>query len=137
MLQRREQSVVEETSINVVPMVDVMLVLVIFFVVTTSFVDDMNLDIDRPTAKSATPSETQAIRIFIDSSGDTYLDDDPVQAWMIQTQLDILLEASTSDSVLVVTDEAVPAKRLVEVVDQARLAGAEVGVATRAEAGSG
>lgn len=135
MLRRRQQSIVEEASINVVPMVDVMLVLVIFFVVTTSFVDDMNLDIDRPTAKSATPSETQAIRVFIDSSGDTYLDDKPVQVWMIQTQLKDLLEASTSDSVLVVTDEAVPAKRLIEVVDQARLAGADVGVATRAEAG--
>ncbi|MBA2493042.1 MAG: ExbD/TolR family protein [Gammaproteobacteria bacterium] len=137
MLQRRESSVAEETSINVVPMVDIMLVLVIFFVVTTSFVDDMNLDIDRPTAKSATPSETQAIRLFIDSSGDTYLDGAPVQVWMIQTQLDLLLEASTSDSVLVVTDDSVPAKRLIEVVDQARLAGAQVGVATSAESGGG
>lgn len=137
MLQRRESSVAEETSINVVPMVDIMLVLVIFFVVTTSFVDDMNLDIHRPTAKSATPSETQAIRLFIDSSGDTYLDGAPVQVWMIQTQLDLLLEASTSDSVLVVTDDSVPAKRLIEVVDQARLAGAQVGVATSAESGSG
>lgn len=38
---------------------------------------------------------------------------------------------------LVVTDEGVPAGRLVEVVDQARQAGAEVGVATRGEAGEG
>jgi biopolymer transport protein ExbD len=49
-----------------------------------------------------------------------------------------MLKATTGKSVLVITDDGVPAGRLVEVVDQARLAGAQdVGVATVAEAGPG
>ena len=49
-----------------------------------------------------------------------------------------LLKGMTAKSVLVVTDEVVPAGRLVEVVDQARLAGADdIGVATSVEAGEG
>jgi len=56
----------------------------------------------------------------------------------VQSRIRDLLDASTSKSVLVVTDEGVPAGRLVEVVDQARLAGAtDVGVATVQEAGEG
>ena len=58
--------------------------------------------------------------------------------WVIQSRLRDLLKAQSQKSVLVVTDEAVPSGKLVEVVDQARLAGAEdIGVATGAEAGEG
>jgi biopolymer transport protein ExbD len=67
-----------------------------------------------------------------------YLDGEPVQIWVIQSRVRDLLASSTNKSVLVVTDEGVPSGRLVEVVDQARLAGAEdVGVATEQEAGAG
>jgi biopolymer transport protein ExbD len=56
--------------------------------------------------------------------------------WVIQSRLRDLLKAQTQKSVLVVTDEVVPSGRLVEVVDQARLAGAEdIGVATAEETG--
>ena len=55
-----------------------------------------------------------------------------MQTWVIQSRLKDLLEVSTGGSVLVVTDGNVPSQKLVEVVDQARLAGAsDVGVATR------
>lgn len=136
MLRRREESE-DNQGFDITPLIDIVFILLIFFMVSTTFVKDMNLEIERPTAKSASAAETEAIRLYIDSGGDTYLDGEPVQVWMIQGRLTDLLEASTSDSVLVVTDDSIPAKRLVEVVDQARLAGAQVGVATRGEAGAG
>jgi len=134
MRQRAQRD--DQQSIDISPLIDMVFILLIFFMVSTTFVKDMDLDIDRPTAKSAEPSSTKSIRLYIDSSGDTYLDGDPIRTWMIQSRLRDLLSASTSDTVLVVTDDSVTAKRLVEVVDQARLAGATVGVATREEAGS-
>ena len=61
-----------------------------------------------------------------------------MRVWVIQSRVRDLLASSTTQSVLVVTDDQVPAGRLVEVVDQARRAGAsDVGVATVEEAGSG
>jgi len=125
-------------DINISPMIDMVFILLIFFMVSTTFIKDMKLDLDRPAASSSVTASTKAIRLYIDSSGDTYLDGEPVRLWVIQSRLRDMLRAQTGKSVLVVTDDGVPAGRLVEVVDQARLAGAQdVGVATVAEAGAG
>lgn len=125
-------------DINISPLIDMVFILLIFFMVSTTFVKDMKLDLERPAASSSSTASTKAIRLYIDSSGDTYLDGEPVRVWVIQSRLRDMLRATTGKSVLVVTDDGVPAGRLVEVVDQARLAGAQdVGVATVAEAGAG
>ncbi len=125
-------------DINISPLIDMVFILLIFFMVSTTFVKDMKLDLERPAASSSSTASTKAIRLYIDSSGDTYLDGEPVRIWVIQSRLRDMLRATTGKSVLVVTDDGVPAGRLVEVVDQARLAGAQdVGVATVAEAGAG
>lgn len=125
-------------DINISPLIDMVFILLIFFMVSTTFVKDMKLDLDRPAASSAVSASTKAIRLYIDSSGETYLDGEPVRMWVIQSRLRDQLKSSTAKSVLVITDDGVPAGKLVEVVDQARLAGAtDVGVATVAEAGAG
>lgn len=125
-------------DINLSPLIDMVFILLIFFMVSTTFIKDMKLDLERPAASSSVTASTKAIRLYIDSAGDTYLDGEPVRAWVIQSRLRDMLRTRTGKSVLVVTDDGVPAGRLVEVVDQARLAGAQdVGVATVAEAGAG
>ncbi len=125
-----------ETQVDIAPMIDIVFILLIFFMVTTTFVKDMKLDLERPNASSASSASTKAIRLFIDQHGDTYLDGEPVRIWLIQSKLRDLLASSTSKTVLVVTDEGVPSGKLVEVVDQARLSGAQsVAVATEKEAG--
>ncbi len=125
-----------EAAIDLTPMIDMVFILLIFFMVTASFVKDIKLELERPKASSAVTASSKAIRLFIDRSGDTYLDGEPIRLWLIQSKLRDLLNNASSKVVLVVTDEGVPAGRLVEVVDQARLAGAEsVGIATKKEAG--
>jgi biopolymer transport protein ExbD len=127
-----------EAVIDMTPMIDMVFILLIFFMVSTTFVKDMQIDIERPGAATQTVSSTKAVRLYIDKAGEVYLDGQPVRVWVIASRVRDLLAGQTSKSVLVVTDEGVPAGRLVEVVDQARQAGAEdVGVATRSEAGEG
>lgn len=131
----RERTDVSGT-LDISPLIDIVFILLIFFMVTTTFVKDMKLELERPSAASVTLASTKAIRLYIDKSGDTYLDGEPIRIWLIQSKLRDLLKASAEAGVLVVTDEGVPAGKLVEVVDQARLAGAKnVGVATLKEAG--
>lgn len=133
---RYNEPIEPDTTIDLAPMIDIVFILLIFFIVTTTFVKDMKLDLERPKANSSTTVSSKAIRLFIDQSGEIYMDGEPVRLWLIQSKLRDLLSTSTGKTVLVVTDEGVPAGRLVEVVDQARLAGAEsVGVATEKEAG--
>ena len=127
-----------EQRIDISPLIDMVFILLIFFMVSTTFVKDMKLELDRPTASTATLASTQAIRLYIDNAGDTYLDGQPIRVWVIQSRLRDLLSGAAQQSVLVVTDDRVPAGRLIEVVDQARRAGAQdVGVATVDEAGAG
>ncbi len=136
-LRYRERQSAEQ-GIDISPLIDMVFILLIFFMVTTTFVKDAKIDIDRPQASSATTASTKAVRLYIDKSGETYLNGDPIQVWVIQSRLRDLLKGSTQKSVLVVTDEVVPSNRLIEVVDQARMAGAsDVGVATVLEAGAG
>ncbi len=133
---RYNEPIEADTTIDIGPMIDIVFILLIFFMVTTTFVKDMKLELERPKASSALAVSSKAIRLFIDQAGNTYMDGEPVRLWLIQSKLRDLLSTSTSKIVLVVTDEGVSAGKLVEVVDQARLAGAEsVGVATKKEAG--
>jgi len=125
-------------DINISPLIDMVFILLIFFMVSTTFVKDMKLELERPAAASGVTASTKAVRLYIDVNGDTFLDGAPIQIWVLQSRLRDLLKTMTAKAVLVVTDEGVPAGRLVEVVDQARLAGAtDVGVATVKEAGAG
>ncbi|MGF1508292.1 MAG: ExbD/TolR family protein [Myxococcota bacterium] len=131
--RRRAQG---EQGIDISPLIDMVFILLIFFMVSTTFVKDMDLDINRPKASSATVASTKAVRIYIARDGSTYLDGQPIRVWMIQSRVKELLEAGSSENVLVVADTGVTADKLVEVVDQARLAGAQdVGVATEQEVG--
>lgn len=134
---RRERKAVD-TAIDLTPMIDMTFILLIFFMVATTFQKDLKIDINRPGASSGQVASTKAVKVYVDKQGQAYLEGEPVQVWVIQSRLRDILKGQTQKSVLVVTDEIVPSGKLVEVVDQARLAGAEdIGVATGAEAGEG
>lgn len=127
----------DEAQIDMSPLIDMVFILLIFFMVTTTFVKDMKLDLDRPSASSAASASTKSIRVFIDKFGDIYVDNQPVRIYTLQSKLRDMLRVSTDKSILVVTDESVAAKLVLEVIDQSRLAGAtDVGVATEQESGA-
>lgn len=124
----------EEGQIDISPLIDMVFILLIFFMVTTTFVKDMKLDLDRPSASSSASASTKATRVFIDKLGDVYVDNQPVRIYSLQSKLRDMLRVSTDKSVLVVTDENVAAKLVLEVIDQCKLSGAtDVGVATEQE----
>lgn len=126
-----------DRQIDMSPLIDMVFILLIFFMVTTTFVKDMKLELNRPSASSGEAASSKSTRVFIDKFGDIYLDEQSVRLYTLQSKLRDTLRASTEKTVLVVTDESVPAKRVLEVIDQIKLAGAtDVGVATDQETGS-
>lgn len=133
---RRRRQAEEIGSIDISPLIDMVFILLIFFMVSTTFVKDMKIDIERPGASSAERASSKALRVNIDSTSNIYIDGTPVRPWMVQSRVREFLDSGASKQVLVITDRRVAAERLVEVVDQCRLAGAtDVGVATEKEAG--
>ncbi len=131
---RRKKS--EKKDIDISPLIDVVFILLIFFMVSTTFIKDTQLDLERPSAASGQKASTAALRVVLDQRGQIFVDDTPVKPWMVQTRVRQHLRESSDGAVLVVADRRVVAEKLIEVVDQCRLAGAaDVGVVTDAEAG--
>ncbi len=123
-------------DLDISPLIDVVFILLIFFMVTTTFVKDMQLELERPSASSSTRASSKALRVYIDRNAAFYVNEAPVQPWMLQSRVRDFLRDATEASILVVTDRGVPAEKLIEAVDACRLAGAkDVGVITQAEAG--
>ena len=135
-MSRRRNAEHSDPHIDVVPLIDCILVLLIFFMVTTTFAKDAELQIERPSAKSAEPASSKALRVFIDRSLNVTINEAPVRPWMIQSRVREAISGAADKTVLVVSDRRVPAEKLVEVVDQCRLGGAkDIGVVTDAEEG--
>jgi biopolymer transport protein ExbD len=132
-LRRKEQTV---NNIDVSPLIDMVFILLIFFMVTTTFVKDMKLDLDRPTAASASLLDEKVIRVYIDNNREVFIDNQPIKVWAIQSKLRDLLRSSTSKAVLVVSDTDIPVESLIDVIDECKLSGAkDVAVSTTKELG--
>ncbi len=126
----------EARDIDISPLIDMVFILLIFFMVSTTFVKDAKVDLDRPSAASAERASSKAIRISIDKAQTVYMDDVPVRPWMVQSRVKERLAGGADTSVLVIADRNTPAQKLIEVVDACRLAGAvDIGVVTDLEQG--
>jgi biopolymer transport protein ExbD len=124
----------QSKDIDISPLIDVVFILLIFFMVSTTFVKDAQLDLERPSAQSAEKSNAESIRVSIDRHGTIFIGDMPVRSWMLQGRLRDLMRSGASKDILVSTDRSVAADLLIEVVDQCRMAGADhVGVVTDRE----
>jgi len=131
---RRNESSVD--NIDVSPLIDMVFILLIFFMVTTTFVKDMKLDLNRPSASSASMIKDKVIRIYIDQDREVYIDNQPVKVWALQSKLRELLRNTTQKNILVVTDSEIPVATLIDVVDECKMSGAEdVAVSTSKEMG--
>lgn len=126
----------EDAGIDMSPLIDMVFILLIFFMVSTTFTKDMKLDLERPNAASASAASDKSIKVYIDENSDIYVDGESVRVWVLQGKIRDLIRSGKSNSILVVTDKNVVSQRLIEVVDQVKLAGAkDVSVATSTEVG--
>jgi len=125
-----------DQAVDISPLIDMVFILLIFFMVSTTFVKDMKLDLERPGASSAVRASSKVIKVYLDNQAQTYIDNQPIKVWAIQSKLRDMLRNAAEKSVLVVTDESVAVEKLIEVIDQCRLAGArDVAVAAKKEVG--
>ena len=125
-----------EANIELAPLIDMVFILLIFFMVTTTFQKDFQVELQRPSAASASRSSAKSLRVVVDASGGIYVDGEPIRPWVLQSRVRQLLSHNPEGQVLVIADRGLRSGTLIEVVDQIRLAGAkDVGVATDREFG--
>jgi len=114
----------EESQIDLTPMLDVVFIMLIFFIVTSTFVKDSGVDVTRPNAETSVPSDASAIQVGIEANNQIWIDKRQVDKRAVRANIEKGLAESPGASVIIVADALSNTETLIEVMDQARLAGA-------------
>ena len=116
----------EEAEINITPMLDVVFILLIFFIVTTSFVSEFGVDVNRPTnAPIQDQDQDEIIAVRIDENDQIFVQERLIGVGPVGAKSESGLALQPAAAVVVIADRLADAGLLVRVVDQARVAGAE------------
>ena len=136
MTVRRHLPTPEETELDMTPMLDIVFIMLIFFIVTTSFVKESGVTVSSPSAQSASEQESVNIYIAITAAGEVWIDRKPVDPRSVRAIVARLHADNPEGSVIIQSDEEATTGILVEVMDQVRLAGVEaIAIAADKKAG--
>ena len=121
------------TEINISPLIDMMFLLLIFFIVTTAFVEELGVKIRRPSASASRTLEKKSIMIGVTREGAIYYGKNRLSLSTLRGTVRRLLRTE-EQPVIVIADKDSRSGLLIDVVDECKAAGAEtVSVATRQE----
>jgi biopolymer transport protein ExbD len=116
----------DEADINLAPMLDIVFIMLIFFIVTTSFVKEVGIDVNRPSnAPVQEQKMSEVIAIRIDETGMISVQNREVDIRAVRANIESELATKPEAAVVVISDRDADAGLLVRVIDQARVAGAE------------
>jgi biopolymer transport protein ExbD len=123
MRRRRRDSDQDESEVNLTPMLDVVFIMLIFFIVTASFVKESGIDISRPAAATAVRKERGNILIAITAKNAIWIDRRQVDPRALRANIERLRAENPQGAVIIQADTDSKNGLLVEVMDAARLAG--------------
>ena len=115
----------EHTGIDLAPMLDFVVNLLIFFIITAVFVKESGLEVNRPTSFEQNESDSESIQIQILDNGEIWVDNREVDVRAVRANVERMSAVNPESGVLILAQERAPTGTLVEVVDQVRLGGIE------------
>jgi biopolymer transport protein ExbD len=123
MRTRRHSAESEENVIDLAPMLDFVMNLLIFFIITAAVVKESGVEVKRPDAGTATKQDSANIMIAIDSTGDIWIDRRRVDSAAVRANIERLRAENPKGSIVIQADEDAQARKIVLVMDAARAAG--------------
>jgi len=126
-MRRKRRHGGEEAEINITPMLDIVFIMLIFFIVTTSFVKEIALDLNRPSSEPREEKQiSEVITIHIQANGQIEVGKRPVDIRAVRANVEGELATRGFDTpVVVIAERAADSGLMVRVIDQARMAGAD------------
>jgi len=106
-------------------MLDIVFIMLIFFIVTTSFVKEAGLEVNRPTASSAQTVKKGNIMVAIGAAGDVWVDKRRIEVDAVRANIERLRAESPDGAVVIQADTEANAGVVVKVMDQIKMAGVE------------
>jgi biopolymer transport protein ExbD len=123
MREREELGDQEESEINLTPMLDVVFIMLIFFIVTAVFVKDPGVEIDRPEAVMAITPEGGSIFVAITPSDEIWIDRRQIEAAGVRLAIERLHSENPESGVVIQADNGAHNAVVIEVMDAAKAAG--------------
>ena len=124
-MRRRHFKTDDDTEINLTPMLDVTFIMLIFFIVTASFVKESGIDVNRPPAATAEKKERGNILVAITETGQVWIDKRPIDVRAVRANIERLHAENPQGSVVIQADKKATTEMLVQVMDAARQAGVD------------
>lgn len=122
---RKKRRSAEEAEINMTPMLDIIFIMLIFFIVTTSFAKEFGLDTNRTSEMPVTTEKlSETIFVRIDDDGQIYIGNRATDIRLVRANIESNLAQTPDAAVVVAAGRNSDAGLLVRVIDQARVAGA-------------
>jgi biopolymer transport protein ExbD len=135
-MARRHASRDDETEVNITPMLDIVFIMLIFFIVTSSFVKETGIDPRRPEAITAGEQDRGNILIGVSATGQVWMNRQQVELGAVRQMVEQARSESPESSVVIVADEHAASGIVMDLMDQVRLAGIlNISVAAKAADG--
>jgi len=125
MAEREDLSAEDESEINLTPMLDVVFIMLIFFIVTAVFVKDPGVEVARPESVMALAADGGSIYVAITPESEIWLDGDAVDPSEVRYGIERLRNESPEAGVVVQADAKARNEVVIQVLDAAKAAGAE------------
>ena len=119
----RRRQAQEEAALDLTPMMDIVFIMLIFFIVTTSFVKETGVDVNRPNAETAERDEKGNLLVAITENDEIWIDKRRVDLKAVRANIERLKIEYPEGSVIIQADQRSRSGLLVEAMDQIRLAG--------------
>ena len=119
-------------DINITPMLDIVFIMLIFFIVTTSFVKEPGVDPVRPLAETSEPKPRGNILIGVTHDGQVWMNNRRIELSDVRQLVEDVVTENPESSAILIADEAAPTGILIDIMDQVR-AGGVFSIAVAAE----
>ena len=124
-MRKQRAQTQEDSEVNLTPMLDVVFIMLIFFIVTASFVKEAGIEVERPKAATAERRERGNILVAITANDQIWIDRKEVDPRALRANIERLFSENPQGQVVIQADKGSKNRLLVEVMDAARQAGVE------------
>lgn len=113
----------DEPDINITPMLDIVFIMLIFFIVTTSFIRETGVEINKPTALTAEPRPQGNVLIAIRDNDEVWMNRKNLELHEIRPEVERARAENPESAAVLIADRSARTGLLIEVMDQVQAAG--------------
>ncbi len=127
----------KSVGLNVTSLIDVLFILLIFFMVTSNFIEQPGMKLELPETKTQQVARVEQLTVFVSKDGEIFINDQPVELASLAAQLDQYIGQDDEQTLILKADRAASHGLIVQIMDAAKQKGlSKIVIGTRTESAS-